>query len=86
MPYVDGLKLTRKERELQKKLLEEEDRLRSKQPLRWTRRKYGVYAEYLSRRDKLLSSSGQSELTAAQLRKIKKQARVKVLGRMKSRK
>jgi len=69
MPYLKRLYPNKKEEELRKKLLEEERRMRAKQPIPWTKSRFRSWALYRAERDKLEKKLGRS-LTREEMNRI----------------
>ena len=69
------MELTPEQEETRKKLLEEERKMRAKQPVPWTKAKYRKYANYLNRKMEFFKEHGKKELTRKELDEIKRKAR-----------
>jgi len=53
---------TEEERKMREKLLEEERRLRAKQPIPWTKSRYRAYAYYLEEKTKIYKKKGRNKI------------------------
>jgi len=80
MPYLKRLYPNKKEEELRKKLIEEERRMRAKQPVSWTKSRFRSWALYRTEKDRLEKKLGRS-LTRKEISRVYSRSLRKAKGK-----